>query len=126
MKKRVLLAISAIALVFALGACAALGLGADTFIGTWNFASESAMNVTITAAQAGMSQQIVANSDNTFTMTTTSNGTTSSVSGTWSKSGSTYTLTAQGSPVSGTVSGNTFTIIEIQSGVSVSLIYTKA
>jgi hypothetical protein len=103
----------------ALAGCSLLGLGNDAIVGTWNLTSVTVTGYgTVTAAQAGLSWTIVAKSDKTISMsmTETASGVTQSTTGTWSKSGSTYSLTAQGSTQTATISGSTLTVT--LSGVS--------
>jgi hypothetical protein len=123
MKKALFAAAVVVALLFT--GCEALGIGVDSFVGTWKLTSVAYGGVSIDAAKYGLTETIVAKSDKTWTVTATSGGETTTGSGTWSKSDSTYTLTdSSKTSISGTLSSDkkTFTITE--SGIS--MVFTKS
>ena len=99
----------------------------DSIVGTWvltSYTPSGSPTLTGSSLALIMSETIVVKSDNTYTMTGTFNSVSSTDSGTWSKSGSTYTVTtANGNASSGTISGNKFTTTDAASGVYV---YTKS
>jgi hypothetical protein len=140
MKKLSTLFLVALALALVLGGCAALGLGVDAVVGTWNLTSltvpanngsTSTLSGTDLATYWG-SMSVVVKSDNTFTGTSTLvMGSATTQTGTWSKSGSTYSFTDKdpstgtNSTQTGTISGKTLTMIMTQSGSPMSLVFTK-
>jgi hypothetical protein len=122
MKKALFATALVIALLFT--GCEALGIGVDSFVGTWKLTSYVYSGVTIDLTTYGISGSVVAKSDNTFTYSLTSGSTTQSTTGTWSKSDSTYTLTpSSGSSTTVTLSSDKKTIT--QSIGSASLVFTK-
>jgi hypothetical protein len=133
MRKPSIAAIVAIAICALCGGCAALGIDGDHFIGTWKLSSVSyagGVGTTITqdATVYGLAMTIVARSDYTQTTSTTSGGATTADSGTWSKGGSTYTLTNSASVSStGTISSDykTFSMTKTDAGKTVTLLFAK-
>jgi hypothetical protein len=123
MKKALFAAAVVVALLFT--GCEALGIGVDAFVGTWKLTSATYGGVTVDAAKLGSSITLTAKSDKTFTMASTSGSSTTSVTGTWSKSDSTYTLTdSTKSSITGTLSSDKKSFTITQSGVA--MLFTKS
>jgi len=123
------LIISLIICLSALAACTtATSNNTEPFVGTWTLTSYTPSGgaaVTGAALATMMTETIVVKGDNTYTGTGTfQSSAPSTFSGTWSKSGSTYTVTASGgSASSGTISGNLFTTDDAASNIYV---FTKS
>lgn len=78
-------------------------------VGTWG----NSVTQTVSGTTLTITQTLVFSSNGTFTGTQVTSGAVSSTinfSGTWTGSGSNYTLTANGSSTSATVSGSTLTV----------------
>lgn len=120
MKRFLFAAAILVALLFT--GCEALGIGVDSFVGTWNLKSYSYAGISVDAATAGLDATIIAKSDKTVSWASTSGGT--NYTGTWSKSDSTYTITySTGSTMTGTLSSDKKTFTISQSGAS--MVFTK-
>ena len=109
MKKRALTLLLALAMIVSLAACGGGGGGpAGSYKMTKMNAAGVEMNIEDLAAMAGVDMTVTLElkSDGNFTLDMSALG-TGSVSGTWTSSGSTVTLTSDGEDVNATISGKT-------------------
>ena len=109
MKKRALTLLLALAMIVSLAACGGGGSGAaGSYKMTKMNAAGVEMNIEDLAAMAGVDMTVTLElkSDGNFTLDMSALG-TGSVSGTWTSSGSTVTLTSDGEDVNATISGKT-------------------
>lgn len=108
MKKRALTLLLALAMIVSLAACGGGGGAAGSYKMTKMNAAGVEMNIDDLAALAGVDMTVTLElkSDGNFTLDMSALG-TGSVSGTWTSSGSSVTLTAEGEDVNCTLNGGT-------------------
>lgn len=109
MKKRALTLLLALAMIVSLAACGGGGNGpAGSYKMTKMNAAGVEMNIDDLAAMAGVDMTVTLElkDDGNFSLDMSALG-TGSVSGTWTSSGSTVTLTSDGEDVNATISGKT-------------------
>ena len=109
MKKRALTLLLALAMIVSLAACGGGGGGAaGSYKMTKMNAAGVEMNIDDLAAMAGVDMTVTLElkDDGNFSLDMSALG-TGSVSGTWTSSGSTVTLTSDGEDVNATISGKT-------------------
>ena len=110
MKKRALTLLLALAMIVSLAACGGGGGGpAGSYKMTKMNAAGVVMNIEDLAAMAGVDMTVTLElkSDGNFTLDMSALGTGSNVSGTWTASGNTVTLSSEGEDIAATLNGNT-------------------
>ena len=109
MKKRALTLLLALAMIVSLAACGGGGSGAaGSYKMTKMNAAGVEMNIDDLAALAGVDMTVTLElkADGNFTLDMSALG-TGSVSGTWTASGNTVTLSSEGEDIAATLNGNT-------------------
>ena len=109
MKKRALTLLLALAMIVSLAACGGGGGGpAGSYKMTKMNAAGVEMNIEDLAAMAGVDMTVTLElkADGNFTLDMSALG-TGSVSGTWTSSGNTVTLSSEGEDIAATLNGNT-------------------
>ncbi|MBQ9124708.1 MAG: lipocalin family protein [Acholeplasmatales bacterium] len=114
-------------LTLTLASCKDDNEGASGVVGTWNVTEYKVGDVDYIAMMGeGATISMEFTEDGKATMTVSAMGMSESMEGTYTVDGETITITIDGDPQSGTISGNTITISENVDGTVFSMKLTKA
>lgn len=100
----------------------------DPIVGTWNLTSETVNGTLLTPAQMGSTVTTIEANGTWSAVVTPGSGPQTTPSGTWSRSGATYSIiqtTPTNGSFTGTVSGNTLTVSGTSSGTPFVQTFTK-
>jgi hypothetical protein len=103
MKKKMAFIVLALLMVFTFSSCDFwYGIFGDPFVGTWKITAETFNGTPMTIGPSGLDVTVTVKKDNTLDISAAqSGGAPVAMSGTWSRSGTTYTVLTPSQPSGG-------------------------